>query len=412
MNHYDLSSEKRAAEALFWQNKMGNPQKSLRLVAVTGTNGKTSVSTLLADILRKSGEKTGLIGTVSCSDGVTATASDYTTPPPAILYPLLAEMVKNGVTTVIMEASSHALSQERLFGLPFDLAIFTNLTRDHLDYHGTRDAYLDAKAKLFTAAKISLINADDPAARQIAFHAAGDVYYCSKEDRRTEYFIESHLCTEGGISLSLRAMNDIISAQASLFGAFNVYNLSQAIAAAHLLGISKENIEKAAATLRAPFGRLEKLANTGDISVFIDYAHTPDALEKALLALRPHAEKLTVLFGAGGDRDHGKRAEMGRIAELYADLAIVTDDNPRSEVPEDIRSDILSGMKKENHVTLPDRKDAITHAVLSAVPGETILLAGKGHEEYIIDRYGRHDFSERNIVADAIERRKIHHKGS
>ena len=147
MNHYDLSSEKRASEALFWQNKMGNPQKSLRLVAVTGTNGKTSVSTLLADILRKNGEKTGLIGTVSCSDGVTATASDYTTPPPAILYPLLAEMVKNGVTTVIMEASSHALSQERLFGLPFDLAIFTNLTRDHLDYHGTRDAYLAAKAK-------------------------------------------------------------------------------------------------------------------------------------------------------------------------------------------------------------------------------------------------------------------------
>lgn len=412
MNHYDLSSEKRATEALSWQNKTGNPQKSLKLIAVTGTNGKTSVSTLLTDILRKSGEKTGLIGTVSCSDGVTATSSAYTTPPPAILYPLLAEMVKNGVTTVIMEASSHALSQERLFGLTFDLAIFTNLTRDHLDYHGTRDAYLAAKAKLFTMARSALINADDPAAREIAFHAAGDVYYCSTKDGNAEFLMAHPLCTENGISLSLHTMCEKIYLQAPLFGGFHLYNLAQAAAAAHLLGVSGEEIEKTALSLRAPLGRLEKLADTGDISVFIDYAHTPDALEKALLTLRPHAERLTVLFGAGGDRDHGKRAEMGRIAELYADFAIVTDDNPRNEAPEDIRSDILSGMKKENHVTLPNRKDAITHAVLNAVRGETILLAGKGHEEYIIDRHGRHDFSERKIVSDAIERRKIHHKGS
>ena len=411
MNHYDLSQNKRTAEALAWQNKTGNPQRSLRLIAVTGTNGKTSVSTLLAELLRKSGEKTGLIGTVSCSDGKTETASSYTTPPPAILYPLLAEMQKNGVTTVIMEASSHALAQERLFGLPFDLAIFTNLTRDHLDYHGTREAYLAAKAKLFTAARRSLINADDSAAKEIAFHAAGDVYYCSASDPHAEFVIEHPLCTEDGISLSLRTMVETISVQAPLFGAFNLYNLSQAVAAAYLLGIPKENIEKAATSLCAPLGRLEKLPNTGDISVFIDYAHTPDALEKALTALRPHTEKLTVLFGAGGDRDHGKRAEMGRIAELYADFAIVTDDNPRSESPEDIRRDILSGMKKENHVTLPDRKDAIAHAVFSAVPGETLLLAGKGHEEYIIDRNGRHDFSERKIVADAIERRNSNQKG-
>lgn len=405
MNHYDLSQNKRAADALSWQSKTGNPQRSLRLVAVTGTNGKTSVSTLLADMLRKNGEKTGLIGTVSCSDGELVTASSYTTPPPAILYPLLAEMVKNGVTTVIMEASSHALAQERLFGLPFDLAIFTNLTRDHLDYHGTREAYLAAKAKLFTAAHRSLINADDSAAKEIAFHAAGDVYYCSAINPYAEFIIEHPLCTEDGITLSLRAMNENIAVQAPLFGAFNVYNLSQAVAAAYLLGISKTNIERTVTSLHAPLGRLEKLPDTGDISVFIDYAHTPDALEKALTALRPHAARLTVLFGAGGDRDTGKRAEMGRIAELYADFAIITDDNPRNESPEDIRRDILSGIKNENHVTLPDRKKAITHAVLSAAPGETLLLAGKGHEEYIIDRFGRHDFSERMIVADAIKHR-------
>ena len=381
-------------------------------MGVTGTNGKTSTVYYIKEILTRLSKKVGLIGTVNNMIGDDVLPSKATTPEPYELMQLLSQMADAGCQYVVMEVSSHSIVQKRVCGIDFLAVAFTNLTQDHLDYHGTRDAYLAAKAKLFTMARISLINADDTAAREIAFHAAGDVYYCSKEDRRAEYFIESPLCTEDGISLSLRAMNEIISAQAPLFGTFNVYNLSQAIAAAHLLGISKEDIEKATATLRAPLGRLEKLANTGDISVFIDYAHTPDALEKALLALRPHAEKLTVLFGAGGDRDHGKRAEMGRIAELYADLAIVTDDNPRSESPEDIRSDILSGMKKENHVALPDRKDAITHAVLSAVPGETILLAGKGHEEYIIDRYGRHDFSERKIVADAIERRKIHHKGS
>ena len=248
----------------------GSPAEHLKIIGVTGTNGKTSVSTLRADLLRKCGEKTGLIGTVSCSDGETVTASSYTTPPPAMLYPMLAEMQKNGVTTVIMEASSHALAQERLFGLPFDLAIFTNLTRDHLDYHGTREAYLAAKAKLFTAARRSLINADDSAAKEIAFHTAGDVYYCSAKDIDAEFIIEHPLCTEDGITLSLRAMDENITVQAPLFGAFNVYNLSQAAAAAYLLGISKTDIERASTSLRAPLGRLEKLPNTGDISVFID----------------------------------------------------------------------------------------------------------------------------------------------
>lgn len=408
MPPYDLSPDylaERRREALLWQKKTDDPQNALRLVAVTGTNGKTSVSSLLAQLLRASGEKTGLIGTIACSDGERETPSAYTTPPPAILYPTLAEMAKSGVRTVIMEASSHALSQERLHELSFTLAIFTNLTRDHLDYHGTREAYLAAKAKLFGMARTALVNADDAASREIAFHAKGDVYYCSAQTKDAEIAILSPLCTRSGITLTLDVMGERIPVEAPLFGAFHVYNLAQAVAAAYLLGVPKERLIAAIPHLKAPAGRLERLEDTGDLSVFIDYAHTPDALEKALKALRPHSQKLTVLFGAGGDRDVGKRAEMGRIAETIADLAIVTDDNPRNEDPEHIRRDILSGMNKENHVVLPDRRHAIEFAVQNAAAGETLLLAGKGHEEYIIDRVGKHDFSERQIVWDAIRRR-------
>ena len=409
MPSYDLSPEYIAArrkEALMWQKKTDSPQNGLRLVAVTGTNGKTSVSSLLAQLLRASGEKTGLIGTIACSDGERETPASYTTPPPAILYPMLAEMAKNGVRTVVLEASSHALSQERLFGLTFALAVFTNLTRDHLDYHGSRDAYLAAKAKLFAASQNALINADDAAAKEMAFHTAGNVYYCSAKEKNAEFFIEAPLCRSAGITLTLDAMGEAISAQTPLIGDFNVTNVAEALAAAYLLGVPKARLIRAASSLKAPSGRLERLENTGDITIFIDYAHTPDALEKALTALRPHSKKLTVLFGAGGDRDVGKRAEMGKIAETLADLVIVTDDNPRSEDPEHIRRDILSGMKKENHVVLPDRRRAIEFAVQNAAAGETILLAGKGHEEYIIDRIGKHDFSERQIVWDTIRRGK------
>ena len=389
----------RESYALAWSRALGMPQKSLRLFAVTGTNGKTSVSYFLSELFRMAGYRTGLIGTVEYSDGAHSTASDYTTPPPEELYPLLLEMKEAGTNLVVMEASSHAISQARLFGLTFETGIFTNLSRDHLDYHKTWEAYRDAKAGLFRNSRNSLLNLDDDAAQYMGFAANADVYYYSGSNPNAEFFMSAIRCTASGSHYLLHTYEgECIPVEAPLIGSFNVYNSAAAIAAARLAGLPAQMLSQAAKKLTAPPGRLEKLATCTDFSVFIDYAHTPDALEKALLALRPIAKKLTVLFGAGGERDRGKRPEMGRIAEENADFVIVTSDNPRSEAPEAIISDITDGMKKENHICITDRKEAIEYAVTHAAAGEVILLAGKGHENYICDKAGKHHFSEREIV--------------
>lgn len=389
----------RRAYALAWSRALGEPQKALRLFAVTGTNGKTSISYFLSELFRIAGHRTGLIGTVEYSDGSHSAAADYTTPPPEELYPLLLEMKNAETELVVMEASSHAISQDRLFGLPFETGIFTNLSRDHLDYHKTWEAYRDAKAGLFRNCRNSLLNLDDAMARYMGFAASGDVYYYSEKNRDAEFFFDSIRCTANGTHFLLHTYEgECIPVESSLIGGFNVYNSAAAIAAARLAGIPAEILSEAAKKLTAPPGRLEKLHIGTDFSIFIDYAHTPDALEKALSALRPITKRLTVLFGAGGERDKGKRPQMGRTAEENADFVIVTSDNPRSEPPDAIISDITAGMKKENHICITDRKEAIEYAVTHAAAGEIILLAGKGHENYICDKSGKHSFSEREIV--------------
>lgn len=389
----------RRAYALAWSRALGEPQKALRLFAVTGTNGKTSVSYFLSELFRMTGHRTGLIGTVEYSDGTHSAASDYTTPPPEELYPLLLEMKKAGTELAVMEASSHAISQDRLFGLSFETGIFTNLSRDHLDYHKTWEAYRNAKAGLFRSCQNSLLNQDDAMARYMGFAAQGSVYYYSGENQNAEFFFDSIRCTAHGSYFLLHTYEgEHIPVETPLIGGFNLYNSAAAIAAARLAGIPAKALSEAAKKLTAPPGRLEKLPTGTDFSVFIDYAHTPDALEKALSALRPLTGRLTVLFGAGGERDRGKRPEMGHIAEENADFVIVTSDNPRSEAPQDIISDIAAGMKRKTHTCITDRKEAIEYAVTHAQAGEIILLAGKGHENYICDRFGKHTFSEREIV--------------
>lgn len=389
----------RRAYALAWSRVFGEPQKALRLFAVTGTNGKTSVSYFLSELFRLAGYGTGLIGTVEYSDGEHTSISDYTTPPPEELYPLLSEMKKAGNTFAVMEASSHAISQERLFGLTFEVGIFTNLSRDHLDYHKTWEAYRDAKAGLFRSCRNALLNDDDAESRYMGFAAGGDVYYYSEKKREAEFFMDEIEQTAHGIRYLLHTYEgECIPIEAPLIGGFNVYNSAAAIAAAKLAGIPTKILSDAAHSLTAPPGRLEKLDTGTKFSVFIDYAHTPDALEKVLSALRPLTKKLTVLFGAGGERDHGKRPEMGRTAERFADTILVTSDNPRGEDPETIIADIVSGMKEKKHICITDRKEAIEYAVSHAAAGEIILLAGKGHENYICDKSGKHHFSEREIV--------------
>ena len=394
----------RKQHTLAWQRYTGHPEKSLQLIAVTGTNGKTSVSWLLANLLRMSGVQAGLIGTVEYSDGIHRYPSDYTTPTPDLLYPLLMKMRENGTKIAVMEASSHAIAQKRLYGLTYETAIFTNLTRDHLDYHKTWDAYKAAKASLFRTAKNSIINADDDAAREMAFEAAGDVYYYGK-NQNAEFIIENPLRTKHDIRYSLRIGSELLPLKIPLVGDFHICNSAAAIAAAYLAGIPSETLISASSHISAPPGRLEKLDTETEYTIYIDYAHTPDALEKALLALRHHAKRLTVLFGAGGDRDRGKRPEMGTVADALADRIVLTSDNPRGEDPELILHDVMRGIQSKKPVLIPDRKEAIEYAMETARTDEIILLAGKGHESYLIDKNGKHPFSEREIVCKYLERK-------
>ena len=393
---------------LAWKRYTGEPEKNLRLIAVTGTNGKTSVTHFLSELLHASGIPSGLIGTVEYSDGIQSYPSDYTTPTPEILYPLFQKMKQNGIPIAIMEASSHAIAQERLYGLSYETAVFTNLTRDHLDYHKTWDAYKATKASLFRSAKNALIHSDDPAAKEMAWEAAGDVYYYAQNEN-ADFYIENPLCTKHTLRYSLRVEDKTIPVEIPLIGEFNIQNSAAAIATAFLAGIPAETLTQAASRISAPPGRLEKLRTDTEYTVYIDYAHTPDALEKALRALRPHTSRLTVLFGAGGDRDHGKRPEMGMVADTLADRIILTDDNPRSENSESILYDILRGIQSKIPVLIINRKEAIEYALETAHADEIILLAGKGHENYLIDKNGKHPFSEREIVCKYLERKGQNH---
>ncbi len=394
----------RKAYALAWQAYTDHPEKDFRFFAVTGTNGKTSVAHFLSELFRMEGYTVGKIGTVQNFDGKTYHPAEYTTPPPELLYPLLQKMRENGVTHVVMEASSHAIVQDRLFGLPFESAIFTNLTRDHLDYHKTEDAYKAAKAKLFQNAKNAVLNGNDPAAKDMAWNASGDVYYYA-EAPSAEFEIRDPLVTTTDIRYHLRIGNEYIPLALPLVGGFHIENSAAAIAAASLAGISTNRLKKAATHLFAPEGRLEKLHTDTKFTIYIDYAHTPDALSHALSALRPLTKHLTVLFGAGGDRDRGKRAEMGAAADRIADHIILTSDNPRTEDPLAIIKDVAYGIQSKPYTPILDRKEAIEYALSHAKEGDILLFAGKGHETYIIDKNGKHHFSEREIVYQYLERK-------
>ena len=391
----------RKSYSLAWRRAEGDPAKDLRLIAVTGTNGKTSVSSFLHTLLSESGIPTGLIGTVEYTAGEAHLQSSYTTPPPDILYPLLRDMKDRGVRTVVMEASSHAIAQHRLYGLEFEIAVFTNLSRDHLDYHKTFENYRDVKASLFSQAKNAVICRDDDEAERIAASAVGNVYYYGKTPK-SDFYIQNLTCTDREIDYTLRIGPSHIHVNFPAQGTFHAENSAAALACAFLEGVSTDTLERAAQHLRTPSGRMEKLSLPTDFSVYIDYAHSPEAIEKALTSLRPFTKKLTVLFGAGGERDVGKRPQMGLTAENIADLVILTNDNPRREDPDSILDHIESGMHKTNHLRIPDRREAIIFALKQAEKGEILLLAGKGHENYTIDKYGKHLFSEKEIIKKAL----------
>lgn len=387
----------RKSYALAWSRYENHPEKDLRLIAVTGTNGKTSVSSFLHGLLLAAGIPAGLIGTVENASGESRMPSSYTTPPPDELYPILCKMKNDGIKTVVMEASSHAIAQQRLYGLQFETAVFTGLSRDHLDYHKTWEAYRDTKAALFAQAKNSVLYASDAEAKYMGFSSAGNVYYYGRNPD-ADFHIRIPVSDVRGIRYTLCFGKDVLPVFIPVIGSFHIENSAAAIACAYLEGIDRATIAEAVRKLRSPAGRLEKIDLPADFSVYIDYAHSPEALTAALSSLRPFTKKLTVLFGAGGDRDRGKRPEMGAVAEELADFVILTDDNPRNESPQAILDDIERGMTKQNHIRIENREEAIVRALNQAVKGEIILLAGKGHENYTIDKNGKHPFSEKEII--------------
>ncbi|GIW51310.1 MAG: UDP-N-acetylmuramoyl-L-alanyl-D-glutamate--2,6-diaminopimelate ligase [Gemmatimonadales bacterium] len=400
-------SDDRAAVAAVASAWYGDPARSMRLIGVTGTNGKSTTVSLIRHLLNGRGD-VGSVGTVGLMDGMGAVGeSDLTTPGPLALHRALATLKARGVRTVVMEASSHALDQKRLEGLHYSVAVFTNLSHDHLDYHGDLAAYREAKLKLASLLAEDgriVANADDPAWKSLRDTQGNRVVWFGRSSGASVR-AEAVQCDDRGSSFALILGSERVMVRLPLLGDFNVDNALAASAAAWVSGISAGEIASRLAQAPQVPGRMEKLAS-GNFSILRDYAHTPDALERALKALRPITRgRLIVLFGCGGDRDRRKRPVMGRIAARLADLAIVTSDNPRTEDPDRIIDEIESGMEGAAHLRITDRREAIARAVALLESGDCLLLAGKGHETYQVVGTERLPMDEAEIVRAALEAR-------
>lgn len=383
------------AAAELWSD----PWNELVLVGITGTNGKTTTAAILRHLLaqRAPAASIGTLGVIGADAEVIPGSEALTTPGPVDTARWLRRLANGGVRNIAMEVSSHALDQQRVAAARFDAVIFTNLSRDHLDYHHTLGKYRAAKLRLLELLKpgaAAVLNADDPAwadvkaSRSVRFGSAGEVR------------AENVRVGAGGMEATLVVPDGHASLCIPLFGSYNVANTLGAAAALWTLGWSAEEISAGLRTLPQVPGRLERVPGAaGAPAVLLDYAHTPDALERALAALRPLVRgELVVVFGAGGDRDPGKRAEMGRVAAAGADRVIVTSDNPRTEDPEAIADAIESGMGDAPRLRLLDRREAIRRAIADAGPDDVVLLAGKGHETYQIWGAEKLPFDERVIV--------------
>ena len=394
-------SDTRRAFALLCGNFYKNPAKDLTLVGITGTNGKTSTAYMLDHCLRACGIKTGLIGTVCTDDGTGGRASSLTTPDPSVLHRIFDQTKRHGCTHVVMEVSSQSLDQSRTAGIEFELGIFTNLTVDHLDYHGSMQAYRDAKLKLFSQCRKGLVNADsDYAAPFLACPNARSFSASHTADFRAR---RVHM-TGDGVSYLECSPSGQREVFLPIWGRFSIYNSLAAIAAAECLGLDPDVCVKALSTFPGVPGRLEAVRSDLPFRIFIDYAHTPDGLENVLRSLRETTVgRLIVVFGCGGDRDRGKRPEMGRIATLLAELAVITSDNPRSEDPHEILRQIVSGVQGTSYTVLPDRTQAIRYAVKTARKGDTVLLAGKGHETWQVFSHEVIHYDEREIAREILK---------
>ena len=403
----------RSILAKAWSKYYNHPTNNMKVIAITGTNGKSSTAELLYSILRASNKKCGLISTIRClingeeikHDGgseVSDKLSAMTTPDPEILYYLLNKMKENKVEYVIIEASSHALKQSKLDGVSIDIGVFTNLSHEHLDYHKSIDDYFNSKLKLFEKSNFCVINIDDKYGEKIyqKFKAKAASVSCNKGN---DFYITSTFKSANGTKIVFNYLGGEVELESRLCGNFVVYNMLMASSVAKIIGISNEHIKEGILNLKNIKGRLEKYKNK---SIYIDYAHTPYATQKVLESIREieKNKKIVTLVGCGGDRDKQKRQEIGKIVSKLSDVAIITSDNPRSEDPLLIIKDILRGVDKNKiHFIIPSRREAIKCATKMYDENTTIVLLGKGHENYEIDNKGKHFFDERLILEEAFK---------
>ncbi|MBR4151840.1 MAG: UDP-N-acetylmuramoyl-L-alanyl-D-glutamate--2,6-diaminopimelate ligase [Selenomonadaceae bacterium] len=384
------------------------PSRKMRVIGITGTNGKTTTSYLLREIFTCAGFKVGLIGTIQNLIGEESFPVRNTTPNVIDLQKIFVEMLDKNIQVVVMEVSSHALAENRVAGVEFDTAIFTNLTQDHLDFHLTMENYLRAKAKLFDAVsrrgrkqnKHAVINVDDAASTEILKHCLCEtITYGIKNPanlRGTELDIRSD-----GMTISLIPHFPI---SLKITGIFNVYNVLAAVGAATAEDINPEIIKRALENFKSVPGRFERIFSTAPFEVIVDYAHTPDGVKNVLeTAAQIVKGKIITVVGCGGDRDHGKRAIMGKTASELSDILIITSDNPRTEDPEKILDDIEVGIGKKNHERIADRQAAIFRAIELAKAGDVVLILGKGHETYQILNTGKIHFDDREVALEAIK---------
>jgi len=383
----------------------GHPSETLPVLAVTGTNGKTTVTWLLDHILRETGRKPGLLGTVETRFGSTRRTASYTTPLSHELHELLAEMRDHGCSHALMEASSHGLAQERLAGAKIAVGGYTNLSRDHMDYHGTMEAYGAAKAQLFDSrCAAACFHIGDPVGVSFAEAFSGRKVTVGIDVPSADLNATEITCDLNGARCVVHRPSGITPLTLPLLGRHNVENALVAIGMANLAGVPTEDAITALATAQGAPGRLEKVDGPG-VAVVVDYAHTPDALANVLSALRPLVPgRIICVFGAGGDRDRGKRPQMGQVAADGADLPVVTSDNPRSEDPDAIVRDILDGIPGGGaHHSQVDRRAAILWAIAEAREEDLVLIAGKGHEPYQEVGGVKHPFDDRLVAREALD---------
>ncbi len=388
----------------------GLPSTHLHIVGITGTNGKTTTTYLIESILKADGRKAGVIGTVSYRYGGLELKADNTTPGATEVHSLLKDMLECGVRFVAMEVSSHALDQKRVEGIEFDVGIFTNLTHDHLDYHGDIDNYKSAKALLFRRyleesnkkQRYAILNVDDQAVRDMIPGEPVQRLFYSLKTPSDAYLVD---CKEDirGLSLTISLKGKNFSLQTPLVGLFNASNILASALYGLTLGMTASTMKKGIESLQGVPGRLERIKNNKGMSIFVDYAHTPDALKKVMEMLNRLKEgRLILVFGCGGDRDRTKRPVMGEIASNMADLTIITSDNPRSEEPFAIIEDIKKGFSGNSFKVIENRRDAIYEAVQIAKENDVLLVAGKGHEDYQIIGSKVFQFSDREVIEESL----------